>query len=110
MSDAPRRLSDGTAFVAKPTNGCWTSALAAKPETGPAVNLIGRVIGDPNRTSVVQSIHGGRVIPLESGLPRVGQSVGKGDVLVKIDPYLPLADRTTISEKAGEIEQLIAVA
>src|SRR5437016_12818389 len=26
-----------------------------------------------------------------------------------IDPYLPLADRTTISEKASEIEQLIAV-
>jgi RND family efflux transporter MFP subunit len=49
------------------------------------------------------------VVPLESGLPRVGQPVGKGDVLVKIDPYLPLADRTTISEKTGEIEQLIAV-
>jgi membrane fusion protein, heavy metal efflux system len=84
---------------------------AAKSETArPAVNLIGRVIGDPNRTSVVQSIHGGRVIPLEGGIPRIGQSVSKGDVLVKIDPYLPLADRTTISEKTGEIEQLIAVA
>jgi RND family efflux transporter MFP subunit len=76
----------------------------------PAVNLIGRVIGDPNRTSVVQSIHGGRVIPLEGGVPRIGQSVSKGDVLAQIEPYLPLADRTTISEKTGEIEQLIAVA
>jgi cobalt-zinc-cadmium efflux system membrane fusion protein len=28
----------------------------------------------------------------------------------KVEPYLPLADRTTISEKTGEIEQLIAVA
>jgi multidrug resistance efflux pump len=36
--------------------------------------------------------------------------VRKGDILAKIDPYLPLADRTTILEKTGEIEQLIAVA
>jgi membrane fusion protein, heavy metal efflux system len=112
MSDAPRRLADGTAFIAKPTQRLLdVRTIAAKPETArPAVSLIGRVIGDPNRTSVVQSVQGGRVVPLETGLPRVGQSVGKGDVLVKIDPYLPLADRTTISEKTGEIEQLIAVA
>jgi RND family efflux transporter MFP subunit len=112
MSDAPRRLPDGTAFVAKPTQRLLeVRTTVAKPETvRPAVNLIGRVIGDPNRTSVVQSIHGGRVIPLEGGIPRIGQSVSKGDVLVQVDPYLPLADRTTISEKTGEIEQLIAVA
>jgi membrane fusion protein, heavy metal efflux system len=112
MSDAPRRLPDGTAFVAKPTQRLLeVRTAAAKPETvRPAVNLIGRVIGDPNRTSVVQSIHGGRIIPLEGRLPRIGQSVSKDDVLVQVDPYLPLADRTTISEKTGEIEQLIAVA
>jgi membrane fusion protein, heavy metal efflux system len=112
MSDAPRRLPDGTAFVAKSTQRLLdVRTVAAKPETAtPAISLIGRVIGDPNRTSVVQSVQGGRVVPLEGGLPRVGQSVGKGDVLVKIDPYLPLADRTTISEKTGEIEQLIALA
>ncbi|HYX83105.1 MAG TPA: efflux RND transporter periplasmic adaptor subunit, partial [Gemmatimonadales bacterium] len=112
MSDAPRRLTDGTAFVAKPTQRLLeVRTAAAQLETvRPAVNLIGRVIGDPNRTSVVQSIHGGRVIPLEGGIPRIGQPVSKGDVLVQVDPYLPLADRTTISEKTGEIEQLIAVA
>jgi RND family efflux transporter MFP subunit len=112
MSDASRRLPDGTAFVAKPTQRLLEiRTAAAKSETvRPAVNLIGRVIGDPNRTSVVQSIHGGRVIPLEGGIPRIGESVSKGDVLAQVEPYLPLADRTTISEKTGEIEQLIAVA
>jgi len=112
MSDAPRRLPDGTAFVAKPTQRLLeVRTTATKPETvRPAVNLIGRVIGDPNRTSVVQSVHGGRVVPLEGRIPAIGQTVGKGDVLVLIDPYLPLADRTTIIEKIGEIEQQIAVA
>jgi cobalt-zinc-cadmium efflux system membrane fusion protein len=112
MSDAPRRLGDGTAFVAKPTQRLLeVRTVAAQPEmVRPAVNLIGRVIGDPNRTSVVQSIQGGRVVPLEGGLPRIGQSVRNGDVLAQIDPHIPLADRTTISEKTGEIEQLIAIA
>src|SRR5262245_28537610 len=112
MSDSPRRLSDGTAFVAKPTQRLLeVRTVAAQRETvRAAVNLIGRVIGDPNRTSLVQSIHGGRVLPLEGGLPRIGQSVRKGEVLAQVDPYLPLADRTTISEKTGEIEQLIAIA
>jgi RND family efflux transporter MFP subunit len=112
MSDAPRRLSDGTAFVAKPSQRLLeVRTVVAQLETvRPAVNLIGRVIGDPNRTSVVQSIHGGRVLPLEGGLPRIGQSVRKGDVLAQVDPYLPLADRTTISEKTSEIEQMIALA
>jgi RND family efflux transporter MFP subunit len=112
MSDAPRRLPDGTAFIAKSTQRLLeVRTTVTKPETvRPAINLIGRVIGDPNRTSVVQSIHGGRVIPTEGGIPRIGQSVSKGDVLVQIDPYLPLADRTTIAEKTREIEQLIALA
>jgi RND family efflux transporter MFP subunit len=111
-SDAPRRLPNGAAFVAKPTQRLLeVRTIAAKPETvRPAVNLIGRVIGDPNRSGVVQSIHGGRVVPLAGGLPRIGQSVSKGEVLAHIDPYLPLADRTTILEKTAEIEQLIAVA
>jgi cobalt-zinc-cadmium efflux system membrane fusion protein len=112
VSDAPRRLPDGAAFVAKPSQRLLdVRTMLAKPESlRAAVSLIGRVIGDPNRTGVVQSVHGGRVAPVEGGIPRVGQSVRKGDVLAQVDPYLPLADRTTISEKAGEIEQLIAVA
>src|SRR5262249_12030093 len=72
--------------------------------------LIGRVIADPNRSGLVQSINGGRVSTVDGGLPHIGQVVKKGDVLAQVEPTLPQADRTTIAEKAGEIEQLIAVA
>lgn len=112
ISDAPRRLPDGTAFAAKPTQRLLdvrteaTQASTARP----ASQLIGRVIADPNRSSIVQSIYGGRILAGEATLPRIGQAVSKGDILVQIDPYLPVADRTTISEKEGEIDQLIAVA
>ncbi|HEU4806064.1 MAG TPA: HlyD family efflux transporter periplasmic adaptor subunit, partial [Nitrobacter sp.] len=112
QSDAPRRLPDGTAFAAKPTQRLLgVRTVTAEPRTArPAFSLIGRIISDPNRSSIVQSLYGGRVLPNEDALPRIGQRVTTGETLVRIDPYLPVADRTTISEKMGEIEQLIAVA
>ncbi len=111
LTDAPRRLQDGSAFAAKPTQRLLDVRTAtAEPKTiRPAVNLIGRVIADPNRSSIVQSVYGGRVIPSEGTIPRIGQTVSKGDILVQIEPYLPIADRTTILEKVGEIEQLLSV-
>ncbi len=110
--DAPRRLPDGHVFVPKPTQRLLdvrTEALAPQAAQR-AVSLIGRVIADPNSTSLVQSINGGRVMAPESGLPRIGQVVNKGDLLARIEPAVPQADRTTILEKLGEVEQLISVA
>lgn len=110
--DSPRRLPDGHIFVPKPTQRLLevrTETLAPQSAQR-AVNLIGRVIADPNRTSLVQSINGGRVMAPESGLPRIGQTVKKGDILAHIEPALPQADRTTILEKLGEVEQMISVA
>lgn len=111
LSDAPRRLEDGSVFAAKPTQRLLDvrTALAESQTIRPAVNLIGRVIADPNRSSIVQSVYGGRVMPFNGGIPRIGQKVGKGDILIQIEPHLPVADRTTILEKVGEIEQLLAV-
>jgi RND family efflux transporter MFP subunit len=110
--DSPRRLPDGHVFVPKPTQRLLdlrTEQLAPQSAQR-AVNLIGRVIADPNSTSLVQSINGGRVMAPEGGLPRIGQRVKKGDLLARIEPTLPQADRTTILEKLGEVEQLIAIA
>lgn len=111
LSDAPRRLQDGTVFAAKPTQRLLdVRTAAAEPQTiRPAVTLIGRVIADPDRSSIVQSLYGGRVVPGSGGIPRIGQAVRKGDLLIQIEPHLPIADRTTILEKVGEIEQLTAI-
>jgi cobalt-zinc-cadmium efflux system membrane fusion protein len=111
-ADAPRRLPDGHVYVPTPTQRLLdvrTEALAPQSAQR-AVSLIGRIIADPNSTSLVQSINGGRVMAPDGGLPRIGQAVRKGDLLARIEPTLPQADRTTILEKLGEVEQLIAVA
>ncbi len=110
--DAAKRLADGKVFVPKPTQRILdVRTVRAKPETLPkAVTLLGRIIPDPNRSGLIQSITGGRVIAPDRGLPRIGQSVAKGDVLATIEPPMAMADRTTISERIGELEQSIAVA
>jgi biotin carboxyl carrier protein len=108
----PRRLPDGTVFVPKPSQRLLNVRTAiTKPEPAQkAVSLIGRVIADPNRSGLVQSINGGRIVAPEGGLPRLGQAVKKGQVLALVEQAIPQADRTTISERAGEIEQEIASA
>jgi membrane fusion protein, heavy metal efflux system len=110
--DAPRRLPDGTAFVPKPTQRLLeVRTTLVRPEAAQkAVTLIGRVIADPNRSGLVQSITGGRIIAPEGGLPRLGQAVKKGEVLAIVEQAVGQADRTTISERTGEIEQQIALA
>jgi membrane fusion protein, heavy metal efflux system len=67
------------------------------------------VIADPNRSGLVQSINGGRIIASDGGMPRLGQAVRKGDVLALVEQAVAQADRTTLSERVGEIEQEIAV-
>ena len=110
--NSPRRLPDGRVFVPKPTQRIIdVRTVVAKLTTMPkAVVLAGRVIANPNRSGLVQSITGGRVIAPERGLPRMGQMVAKGDLLASIELPMAIADRTTISERMGEIEQGIAVA
>ncbi|HEY8381008.1 MAG TPA: efflux RND transporter periplasmic adaptor subunit [Microvirga sp.] len=110
--DTPRRLPDGTVFVPKPSQRLLSvrTVVTQPEEARKAVNLIGRVVADPNRSGLVQSINGGRIMAPERGLPIVGQPVRRGDVLALVEQAVAQADRTTISERAGEIEQEIAVA
>lgn len=109
--DTPRRLADGAVFAPKATQrllGVRTQ-ITTQEEARKTVALVGRVIADPNRSGQVQSITGGRIVAPQAGLPRLGQVVRRGDVLASVEQAVPQADRTTIAERVGEIEQQIAM-
>ena len=110
--DAPSRLSDGSIFLPKPTQRLLdVRTIVARPEEAfRAVSLIGRVIADPNRSGLVQSINGGRILSPDDGLPILGQRIRKGDILALVEQALSQADQTGIAEQVGAIEQEIAVA
>jgi membrane fusion protein, heavy metal efflux system len=110
--DVPRRLADGSVFLPKASQRLMTvrTKFAVEGEANRGTTLVGRIISDPNRSGVVQSIAGGRVSPPETGLPRLGQTVKKGDVLATVIPAIPLADQSTIAEKQRELEGAILLA
>jgi cobalt-zinc-cadmium efflux system membrane fusion protein len=109
--DTPRRLADGAVFAPKSTQRLldFRTQAAKREEASRTVALVGRVIADPNRSGQVQSITGGRIVAPADGLPRLGQTVRRGDVLATVEQAVPQADRTTIAERVGEIEQQIAM-
>ena len=112
LGDAPRRLPDGSVFLPKPSQRLMTirTQKASEGEANSGTVLVGRVIADPNRSGVVQSIAGGRVAPPDAGLPRLGQDVKEGEILATVVPAIPLADQSTIAEKQRELEGDILLA
>jgi hypothetical protein len=112
LGDAPRRLPDGSVFLPKASQRLMTirTQKASEGEANRGTMLVGRVIADPNRSGVVQSIAGGRVAPPDTGLPRLGQEVKKGEILATVVPAIPLADQSTIAEKQRELEGDILLA
>jgi cobalt-zinc-cadmium efflux system membrane fusion protein len=111
-SNTPQRLPDGSVFVPKPSQRILeVRTTTARPsEVEGATRLIGKVIPDPNRGGLVQSIGGGRVIAPETGMPRLGQAVRKGEVLARVERPIIQADQAIVVEKVGEIEQQIGLA
>jgi cobalt-zinc-cadmium efflux system membrane fusion protein len=112
MGDLPRRMPDGSVFLPKPSQRLLSvlTVKAVEGEGRRAVSLLGRVVADPNRAGVVQSINGGRVSAPDAGFPHLGQKVTRGQVLALVTPALPLADQSTLAEKQRELEGAISLA
>ncbi len=112
MVDAPSRLPDGRVFLPKVSQRLLEVRTVTLREDAASrtVTMVGRIVADPNRGGVAQSIAGGRIIAPEGGLPRLGQAVRRGQVLAVVEPAIPVADQTTIAERSGDIEQQIAAA
>jgi membrane fusion protein, heavy metal efflux system len=110
--DAPRRLSDGSVFVPKPTQRLLDvrTELVREALHRPSQTLVGRVIANPNRSGHVQSSTGGRITPPKTGLPKLGQAVKVGDVLAYVSPAFQAIDSANVAQTAGDLEQQIELA
>jgi multidrug efflux pump subunit AcrA (membrane-fusion protein) len=104
-TDAPKRLSDGSIFVPKSTQRLLDirTASANVMRTRPTVTLQGTLIADPSHSAVVQSLTGGRIMPLPNGFPQLGQSVNAGDPLLIVMPLVQAAESATLAGREVEI-------
>ena len=103
--DAPRRLPDGTVFLSKPAQRQLTVrttrvAAQALPRTS---ELAGRVVMDPNAGGKVQAVMAGRLVAGPRGLPDVGQTVRKGEVLAYVVPTAGAIERSNQLAQLAEL-------
>jgi len=107
-ADSPRRLSDGSVFLPKPTQRQIDvrTQPVARAELPITVELAGRIVMDPNAGGVVQALVGGRLAPGPKGLPYPGQTVKKGELLAYVRPE---ADGDGRSLAASRLQRLRAL-
>lgn len=98
------RWPDGSVNVPKLAQRRMGLRTLLAPATSAAatVQLPGQVTVDPNAGGLVQAAHGGRLEPGPGGLPVVGQSVRKGQLLAYLrhhaDPYAEANQRAEQAE------------
>lgn len=111
-SDAPHRLPDGSVFLPKPTQRLLEVRIqkVERGDVARAATLQARIIANPNRSGIVQSINGGRVSIANGRLPVLGQRVKQGELLALVEPPVNAADETTIANVISEIGQQITLA
>lgn len=111
-SNAPKRLPDGSVFLPKPSQRqLLVRTIPVKQESAAqTVELLGRVIADPNAGGKVQPTQAGRIEASARGLPTLGQSVRKGEVLAIVRPTVPAIERANQGAQSAELRSNLELA
>jgi len=103
--DGPKRLPDGSVFMPKPAQrqiGVRT-LVVADAELPRSLELVGKVVMDPNAGGKVQALVAGRLEAGARGLPSVGQAVKKGEVLAYVLPSSGAIERSNQASTLAEL-------
>lgn len=104
-ASGPRRLPDGGVILPKASQRqlAIRTVVAERKRLPRSLELAGKVILDPNAGGMVQSTQAGRVEPGPKGLPSLGRTVRKGDVLAYIRPSNGALERGGQAALAAEL-------
>ncbi|MDN3543105.1 HlyD family efflux transporter periplasmic adaptor subunit [Kinneretia asaccharophila] len=101
----PQRQSDGSVFVPKPAQR--QMSLRTQPGEVQALprafTLNGKVLMDPNAGGKVQTMQAGRLEAGPRGLPSLGQSVRKGELLAYVQPASDSLERAAQAAQLAEL-------
>lgn len=111
-ANGPQRQPDGSVFLPKPAQrqlGVRT-VIAKAAELPRTVELGAKVMMDPNAGGKVQALNAGRIEPGPQGLPNLGQSVRKGDVLASVVSSAAPIERSNQAAQLAELRAAKALA
>jgi biotin carboxyl carrier protein len=102
--NAPKRQSDGSVFMPKPSQRELEirTAVAQTTDVARTIELNGRVVMDPSAGGRVQAAQGGRVEAASGGIPALGQAVRKGQVLAVVRPTVSPIEQANQAAIAAE--------
>lgn len=105
------RRPDGSYFVPKPLQRLFEmrTRRVAAAEVPIAVSLAGRIVPDPQNRGEVETSLMGRIEPPETGLPVIGQTVRKGEILGYVVPAVGVVDRTQVRREVARLTTDIRV-
>lgn len=105
-SMGPKRLPDGSVFLPKPAQRQMrVRTLVGEAKQLPrATELSGKVVMDPNAGGKVQALVAGRLQAGPQGLPSLGQSVRKGEVLAYVLPSAAAIERSNQAAQLAELD------
>lgn len=105
-ANGPSRRPDGSVFLPKPAQ-YQLSVRTMRVQAGElarTLELAGTVVMDPNAGGKVQPSIAGRIEAGPRGLPSVGQSVRKGEVLAYVAPSASPLERSGQAAQLAEVQ------
>jgi RND family efflux transporter MFP subunit len=111
-ADSPRRLPDGSVLLPKASQRrLGVRTLAAQVAQLPqSVELVGRVVTDPNAGGKVQPTQAGRIEPGPQGLPSLGQAVSRGQVLAYVEVSISSIEHANQHIQEAELKAQLKLA
>lgn len=108
----PSRQPDGSVFLPKPSQRQLSirTEVAQERALARTHELAGRMVMDPNAGGKVQATTAGRLEGGSKGLPSVGQSVRKGEVLAYVVPAVAPTERANQTAQLAELRAAHALA
>lgn len=111
-SNSPKRNPDGSVFLPKTSQRqlAVRTILAEAKAVPQTVELTGRVLMDANAGGRVQPTQAGRVEAVGPGLPSLGQSVRKGQVLAIVRSSAGAIERANQQAQSAELASQLELA
>jgi len=112
VGSGPQRLPDGSVYLPKVAQrqlGVRTQ-VAEQGQSPRTFELFGKIVMDPNAGGKVQPTIAGRIEVGPRGLPALGQSVRKGEVLAYVRPSTGAIERANQAAQAAEMRANLSLA
>ncbi len=112
LYDRSARNADGSYFVPKSLQRMFEvrTTRVAETDVRAGIKLNGRIVPDPQAHGQVEAGLLGRIEPPDTGIPVLGDTVRKGQILAQVVPVVGVVDRSQVRREVARLTHEIRIA